>query len=191
MTVIVAAVTQTDGVVMAADRLITSGWEKRHHSVPKIWITDQFAIGSAGCLRAGQVVKHYAAWPKYRPDEDTDVERFLVKSVVPAIFDGAQGQGVVKEESGIRSLGTSLLLATGDHLAEVSGNGSVVVETSGRMAIGSGYAEALGYLGAVGPWTEDDVVEAVRRAIRTARGCAGPISVVDTRSMQIRTLDDS
>lgn len=188
MTIIVAALTKTQGVVMAADRLVSSGWEKQYHRAPKLWTTDQFALGAAGSLRAAQVLKHYVTWPKYRPDEDTDLERWLVTSLIPAVRTGTSQHGVVKNDCGVETLETSFLWAVGDLIAEVSGSGSVVVSTAGRMAIGSGYAEALGRLGDSGPWTEDDVVDAARRAIQANRGCGGPISVVDTKTLTIREV---
>lgn len=190
MTVIVAAVTEENGVVMAADRLVSNGWEKQFHTAPKLWTSETWAVGGAGDLRAVQVIKHYVTWPKYRPDEESDTEGFLVKSVIPAIRTGAQGHGVLKDESGIHTINAQLIAATGDRIVEITENGSVLSEISGRAAIGSGYAEALGRLGSVGPWTEDDVIDAVRRAIRTARGCDGPISVVNTKTLTIRTVDE-
>lgn len=189
MTVIVAALTG-DGVVMACDGETTAGWEKQYRDVPKIWTADQFVLGSAGCVRTAQVVKHHVTWPKYRPAEDDgDFEAYLVKTVVPAIRAGVKDRGVVRAELGIETLHCSLLLAVNGRLAAISGNGCVVSESAGRMAIGSGSGEALGRLGDQGPWTADDVVDAVRRAIQSARGCAGPISVVSTTDLQVRTVN--
>ncbi len=188
MTVIVAALTAEQGIVMAADRLVSAGWEKQYHQVPKLWVADKFVFGASGDKRTAQVIKHHVTWPKYRPDEDTDLEQWLVKSLIPAVRTGVKDQGVIKNDNGVETLGAGFLWATGDHLAEVAGNGCVVVATSGRMAIGSGYAEALGRLGDQGPWTEADVVDAARRAIQSNRDCDGPISVVDTKTLTVRTI---
>lgn len=174
---------------MAADREVSSGWQKQYHEAPKLWTAEQYAFGASGCMRTAQIIKHFATWPKYRPDEDEDFEKFLVKSIVPAVRAAASGAGVMRSDSGVETLPTTLLLATGARLAEISGNGCVLVENSGRSAIGSGYAEALGRLGTVGPWTEADVVDAARRAIATARGCGGPIAVVNTNDMTIREIE--
>lgn len=190
MTIIVAAKTENDGVVMAADRLVTNGWQKQYNATPKLWTNNgTWAIGGAGDFRAVQVIKHHVTWPKYRPDEEPDTEAFMVKTVIPAIRAGVQGHGVLKDDSGVQSTGAQLIAATGDHIFEIMENGSVLADISGCAAIGSGYAEAIGRLGPDGPWSEDDVIDAVRRAIRTARGCDGPISVVNTRTLDIRTVD--
>jgi ATP-dependent protease HslVU (ClpYQ) peptidase subunit len=187
MTVIAAAVTK-QGVVMAADSQTTAGWQKQYLDRPKLWVSDQYAFGGSGMLRAIQVIRHNVTWPKYRPDEDTDLEKFLVRSVVPAIRAGVKDQGVVKTENGVDILNATLLMATGNQLVEISGDGCVCVDSIKRAAIGSGYAEALGRLGDKGPWMEADVVDAVRRAMVTNNGCGGPISVVDTKTLTVRTV---
>lgn len=189
MTVIVAALTKEQGVVMAADRLVSNGWEKQYHQAPKLWVADRFLLGAAGDLRVAQVLKHHVTWPRYRPEEDADLEAWLVKTLVPAVRAGVKDHGVVKTQNGVETLGAGLLWATGDLLTEIDGSGCVVVTTSGRMAIGSGYAEALGRLGTTGPWTQDDVVDAVRRAIQANQGCDGPISVADTKTLTVREVD--
>ena len=185
MTVIVAA--RVRGFVcVAADTLTTAGWEKLHADRSKLWTADPYVFGAAGDVRAAQVLQHFTAWPKYRPDEDTNLEAFLVKSVVPAMFTASNDKGVVRTDSGITRLGCETVIAWDDHLAGVWGNGCVHVPDSGRIALGSGYAEALGYLGDSGPWTVDDVCEAARRACITALGCEGPIDYVMTSDTTVK-----
>lgn len=185
MTVIVAARTKGNGVVMAADSLTTAGWEKIQPERTKLWTAGQYLIGASGTVRAAQVVKHYTSWPKFRPDEDTDPEAFLVKSLVPAIRAAVKDHGVVNNNSGAESIPVSLLIAWGDFIADVSPDYCALMPRSGRYAIGSGYREALGSLGDDGPWTRSDVIRAAHRATITAHGCDGPIVVGDTRSLTI------
>jgi ATP-dependent protease HslVU (ClpYQ) peptidase subunit len=187
MTVIAAALT-SDGVVMAADAQVTVGWEKQERSTPKLWVTKQFAIGGSGGVRELQIIRHHVDWPKYRPDEDTDLERFMVKDLIPEIRKVVKDNGALKTESGIESYDAGLLVSVADKIMRVGSVGDVLIDPRGRMAIGSGYAEALGHLGDAGPWAEADVIEAVRRATITARGCSGPISVCNARALTIRTI---
>lgn len=190
MTVIVAALTKDQGVVMAADRQVTLGWQKAEHEQPKLWVSGQWVFGAAGSLRTAQVLKHHVDWPKYRPDEDTDWEVYLVKTLVPAIRAGVQGHGVLVDNSGRQVLNDgSLIVATGSHMAYIFPDGGVIADSSGRDAIGSGSAQALGALGEKGPWTETGVINAARRASTTAVGVGGPISVVDTKSLTVRTVE--
>ncbi len=184
MTVIAAARTKS-GVVMAADSETSAGWEKIQADRTKLWTDGQYLIGAAGCVRTAQVVKHYTTWPKFRPGEHDDLERFLVREIVPAIRQAVIGHGVVRTKEGAETMPVTLLVAWGDHIAEVSGNGCALMPKSGRYAIGSGYAEALGALGDVGPWTRANVIESVRRATITAHGCDGPIVFGDTTHLTI------
>jgi ATP-dependent protease HslVU (ClpYQ) peptidase subunit len=186
MTVIVAARSEA-GVTVAADSETTAGWERMRHANPKIWIAKSMIVGAAGCVRAAQVVRHHTDWPVFRPAEDVDIEAFLVKRVVPAIRDGAKAHGVAVEDEGVWSLSASFVLAWGDHLAVVHGNGAVTIPAAGRCAIGSGYAEALGVLGDEGPrWTTEVVCLAATRAAITAVGVGGPIHYATTRDLEIR-----
>jgi hypothetical protein len=190
MTVIVAAVTG-DCVTIAGDRMISAGWQVERHTEPKIWVDNGWAFGAAGYLRVAQVLKHHVTWPKYRPDEVTDFEQFLVKDVVPAVRTGTANRGIVESESGIESFGGVFILASHNQLASISGDLAVVSEPCGRMAIGSGYAEALGFLGDGGGWEEADVIYAARRAAISAGGVGGPFNVVNTATLRVRKVAGS
>lgn len=191
MTVIVAAVTG-DCVTIAADRQITAGWQHERHSEPKIWTSDNgWAFGGSGSLRVSQVLKHHVNWPKYRPDEVPEFERFLVREVVEAVRSGVKNRGIIATDDGVEYFHGSLILASHDKLAALDGWMSVVSDTSGRMAIGSGYAEALGFLGDGGGWEEQDVVEAAKRAAATAVGVGGPFNVVNTATFRVRKVAGS
>jgi len=185
VTVIVAARTANDGICIASDSLTSSGWEKLQLDRSKVWVSNPYVIGAAGCVRTSQVVRHFASWPKFRPDEDTDIEAFLVKSVAPAIKDATKDAGVEHVKDGVVHLNASFIVAWGDYLAEIAGNRAVCVPQYGRHAIGSGYAEALGFLGKQGPWTIDQVVEAARRATISADGCEGPIDYATTKGLAV------
>jgi len=190
VTVLVAARTRDGHVVMAADSQTTAGWAKERNTSTKIWVAGQFLIGASGCVRTAQVIKHFTTWPKWRPDEDTDPEVFIVKQLVPAIRRGVENQGVLDTTKPVHVLATSLLIAWDGHIADLHGNGAVVIPHEGRAAGGSGYAEALGALGEKGPWTRNQVIEAARRATITNLGCSGPIAVADTKHLEITEVPE-
>ena len=199
MTVIVAARLKKGGIGLAADSLTTAGWEKEYADRTKLWSATPYALGAAGCVRTSQVIRHWTSWPKWRPDEDIDIEAFLVRSIVPAIRSAVKDTDRARPRTGARPpfgaarragrgrtrIDIELVLAWGDNLAVVSGNGAVVVPKSGRCAIGSGYAEALGHLGDQGPWSMSQIIEAARRATLTNLGCDGPISYMNTTDLQV------
>lgn len=186
MTVIVAARMENGVVVMAADRQVTAGWQKGVHDQPKLWTSSDWIVGGAGAMRSLQVLKHHLAYPRYRPDEDTDWEAFAVKTLVPAIRAAVKDQGVTQVKDGVEHFSSSALFAIKDQIVEIGSDGSAYSDITGRIAIGSGYAEALGFLGDSGPWQEADVIEAVTRATQTAVGVSGPIDVVDTETLTVR-----
>jgi hypothetical protein len=184
LTVIVAARTGKNRVTIAADSEVTSGWQKGNVSRPKLWADKGYAFGAAGSLRTAQVIRHHVEWPRYTPD-DGDFETFLIRKVVPEIQFGVASHGVVAKRKGVEVLPCWLVIACGPHLAQIEADYCVIGDPTGRLATGSGYAEALGSLGDEGPWTERDVVEAARRASVTAVGVGGPINVVDTKRLEV------
>lgn len=186
MTVIVAAVTDKDRVTIAADSEVTGDWEKGRVTTPKVWSERGYAFGVAGSLRAAQVLRYHVDWPRYHA-EDGEFEPFLIRYVVPAIRYGVLDHGIAEKKRRTEWLPAHLIVAAGNQLASIQDDYCVYGSSTGRLATGSGYAEALGALGDKGPWTEADIIEAARRSSVTAVGVGGPISVVDTKTQQIRT----
>ena len=135
MTVIAAARTATGHVVMVSDSQTSAGWEKIQAERTKLWTDGQYLIGASGNVRAAQVVKHYTNWPKFRPDEDTDLEAFLVKRVVPAIRAAVDGHGIVETSAGAESIPVSLLVAWEGNIADISPDGCALMPRHGRYAI--------------------------------------------------------
>jgi hypothetical protein len=82
-------------------------------------------------------------------------------------------------------MGSTVLAAWGEHLGVITEYGCVYVPRSGAVAIGSGYAEALGHLGDKSWWTRSEVIEAARRATLTAVGCGGDIYWTSTSSESV------
>lgn len=179
MTVIAGAITD-DGVVIAADSQVTTG-NFKSAGVKKVWATDQFILGWAGIARASQVVQYETDWPVMTQAHQKDPERFAVVSLVPAI------EEVLKKRNyELKDL--DLLVGTpGNHLLRIEYG---FVEVADQMTIGSGRTEALGALGMVGPWSEKDVIESVRRACASNTGCSLPMTVGNARDLRVYTVED-
>lgn len=188
MTVIVAAKTADRSVALAADRQTSEGGSQMENLEPKLWVSGKYIVGCAGDVRAAQVLRYTMDWPTYRPKEDRDWMRFVVTRIVPAMRAALEGHVLDLEHSYLGDV--QVVVATRDRFASVYSNGAVVSDRSGRTAIGSGSAEARGYLGNEGPWTPKDVVTAVRRAAITDTGVSGSISVADTQSLLVVTEDE-
>lgn len=100
---------------------------------------------------------------------------------------GVEGHGILKEKNGVENIEAWTIMGLDDeHLLEVEDDFCVMPSIHGRIADGSGYAEAYGSLGEKGPWTKDDVIEAARRATLTANGVGGDIYWVSTKDLKIR-----
>lgn len=190
MTVIVSAITKKHGVVLAADSQFTNGYLKLDGDgkQSKLWIDQEngYIFGSCGSVRHIQVVQHHVEWPKFRPNEH-ELVRFGVTEIVPALRTGIEGHGILKEKNGVENIDAWTIIGLDDeHLLEVESDFCIMSPINGRIADGSGYAEAYGFLGENGPWTKDDVIEAARRATLTATGVGGDIYWVSTKDLKIR-----
>ena len=116
MTVVVAARTAKDGIVIAADSEISDGWLKMQDGYPKVWVDEKhgYIFGACGSVRSAQVVKHHTNWPRpWTGEENESLEGFAVKEVVEAIqlaFNSAEwdtGQNYyLKELFGEKKLAT-------------------------------------------------------------------------------------
>lgn len=188
MTVIVAARTSASKVVVAADRMTSFGGSRMENLEAKLWVSGRYVVGCAGDLRAAQVLRYGMNWPTYRPKEDVDWMRFVVTRVVPAMRATLEDHVLHLDRSYLGDV--NVLLAIGGRFAAVYDNGAVMSDRTGRTAVGSGMSEALGYLGDGGSWAAGDVVTAARRAAITDKGVGGPISVADTKTLQVVTEDD-
>lgn len=188
MTVIVAAHTKRDGIVMAADSEVTAGWLTLTTS-QKLWVDEDlgYIFGCAGSIRLAQLIRYYTEWPKYHEDE-CDAQKFGVTRVVPAIVKGLLTQNGLTNSNGVYSGDFELLMAGPFGIVEVGGDLSVLAH-EGRAAIGSGESEAYGYLGDTGPWTKSKVTTAVQRASITAYGVGGAVHVVTTKALEVEKVE--
>ena len=188
MTVIAAAITRKDGVVIVGDSELTWDYTKDTDGCSKLWVSpqQQIVFGGCGSTRALQVIKHWVEWPYFR--EDHDVEEFLVKEVVPRIRDALYDHGCLLVSKRTESFDGSIIMAWQNYLAVIDDGFGVALPVSGRYAIGSGISEALGSLGNAGPWNKGDVIEAARRATLTALGVGGPLWVTTSKSLQVEQL---
>jgi 20S proteasome alpha/beta subunit len=105
--------------------------------------------------------------------------------VRPEIIHALACAGLLYQKKGMIDTGMSLIIATGTNLASFDAVGGVVVPRSNCVAIGSGYAEALGSLGD-GPWTSEDVIKAALAPTKTNVGCGPPIYWATTLDYEIQ-----
>jgi ATP-dependent protease HslVU (ClpYQ) peptidase subunit len=188
MTVLAAAITKQDGVVIAADSEITWESAKSHEGPTKLWIDRErkYVFGGAGDVRVMQVIKHWVQWPEFR-EHHKDIEEFMVKEVVPVLKDTLSEHGVLESTRKVETFDATIIMAWADNLVCIDGNFSVTIPLTHRWAAGSGENEAFGSLGVEGPWTKNDIIKAARNATTTAIGVSGDIHYVTTKALEIKT----
>jgi len=184
MTVIAAALTTDNGIVIVGDSELSTQFTRDNDGYSKVWVdevNEGYIFGGAGNLRELQIIKYHVAWPYYR--DIYPVEEFIVKEVVPKMRDALVDNGVKMED-----YESSFIMAWGDNLVVIDEDFGVTIPLSARYAIGSGQSEAFGALGNEGGWTKDDVIEAAHRATVTAIGVGGPLYAVDTIDLTVRQV---
>ena len=186
MSVVVATINTDGGVNLAADSQVSDSSSKLNNYPDKIWVEKElgYAIGSVGSIRTAQVVRFATEWPKFREDEH-ELPKFAVLEVVPAIKTALEQHGLLKEKNGVHTMDSEFIIASGENFFSIYDDFSVFLPVNGRIAIGSGYAEAYGALGDEGPWTIEETIQAVHRSTLTAQGVGGPIFYTNTDNLII------
>jgi ATP-dependent protease HslVU (ClpYQ) peptidase subunit len=188
MTVLAAAITKQDGIVIAADSQISWEYGKSDEGPGKLWVDKErkFIFGSCGDIRAAQVIQNWTEWPEFRDFHKDSVEKFVIREVIPAMREALNEHGALSVNKGLETFGAGVIMAWGNNLVAIDEDFSVLLPVSGRWAMGSGESEAFGSLGDVGPWTKNDVIQAARVATKTAMGVGGDIFYVTTKSLEIK-----
>ena len=186
MTVLAAAITKLDGIVIAADSQFTWDYSKSDEGPTKLWVEKdrKYIFGGCGSVRAMQVVQYWTEWPEFR--DFHEIDRFAVRDIVPAIREALNEHGALESSRKVETFGAGIIMAWNSNLVVIDEYFTVAIPVSGRWAMGSGASEAFGSLGDEGPWTKADVIKAARAAKKTALGVGGDIYYVTTKSMEIR-----
>jgi len=186
MTVLSAAITKMDGIVIAADSQISFDYSKSDEGPGKLWMDKdrRYIFGGCGSIRAMQVIQYWTEWPEFR--EFHEVDKFAVKDIVPAMREALNEHGALESSKKVETFGAGIIMAWDSNLLIIDEDFSVTIPVSGRWAMGSGASEAFGSLGDQGPWTKTDVIKAARAAAKTAQGVGGDIYYITTKSMEIR-----
>jgi ATP-dependent protease HslVU (ClpYQ) peptidase subunit len=190
MTVIVAARTKKDGIVLAADSQESWGWKKLDEQDEKLWAEEAYGyiLGACGSVRTAQVIRYYSDWPYPAPKQP--LLEFAIKKIIPEVRQATFDHGSQYHSKGLEMMDASVIMAWDDNLIVIDSDYGIFIPISGRIAIGSGESEALGSLGDTGPWTKEDVIEAARVASVSARGVGGAIYFATTKNLAVEKAED-
>lgn len=144
----IVAVQEKGNVVFASDSQ-TSWGSRKSYSADKVFVNGSLLIGAAGDVRVSNVFET-AELPQ--PDASFkrrgDVYRWLISTLVPALQKVLEEAGTLTSENGETRNRGAFLVAANNQVFELSSDFAVTTERSGRYAIGSGGAVAIGALSA-------------------------------------------
>ncbi len=138
MTVVIADTEES--VVFAADSAAANGSEIYTLDTEKVFKRDGYLFGYCGSYRIGQILRHCVALPEY-PDESADMERFMVRELVPAIRKAVETEGAAGEGRGFLGEQTCILTCVRGQIWTI-GPDLTVIRESPFAAIGSGRLRA-------------------------------------------------
>lgn len=142
----VVAVERNGDVEFAADSQVSAGWRKSPNSFTKVFSNNGVVFGFAGSVRIANLLKWFDCPEPPKSKKVDDLERWLVRNLVPALSRALDDALALRVDSNEADTSSLILVAVNGRCFELSGDFSVVREGSGRYAIGSGQAYALGAL---------------------------------------------
>ena len=149
---VVVAIKENKKVYIGADSQVTRGGTRRtlrnpnNYKVWKIKGVENCIMAHVGNLREANVVRLMdglvSEYNIYKNHIDFE---FIVKKIVPEIFDELKNYGFLKDNKYIESIDSRFLFAYKDQLYLINSDGCVL-EIDDFVAIGSGEGEAIGSL---------------------------------------------
>ena len=149
---VVVAIKENKKVYIGADSQVTRGGTRRtlrnpnNYKVWKIKGVENCLMAHVGNLREANVVRLMdglvSEYNIYKNHIDFE---FIVKKIVPEIFDELKNYGFLKDNKYIESIDSRFLFAYKDQLYLINSDGCVL-EIDDFVAIGSGEGEAIGSL---------------------------------------------
>lgn len=144
MTTIVA-VQYPDGVVMAADSLVTAGRKYNHPRMAKITTTGPYLIGGSGEVAACDIVQHIWEPPIPTVNDKKDLYHFMITEVIPSLKRTFK-EHEYKWDAEDDETKFAFLIAIEGEVFEIADDLSVCLDDAGFYGVGSGSSLALGAL---------------------------------------------
>lgn len=142
----IAMIEHEGGVTIGYDSQVTMGWQPADMEQTKVFANNGVVYGVAGDVVDANVLR-YADLPA-AADAGWDIDRWVVRELLPAIRTALQTAGVLETNSGKVGTGSSVLAVVNGRVYSIGHDTSYVRFTSGIYAIGSGNQYALGAIAA-------------------------------------------
>ena len=190
---VVVAIKENGKIMMGADSQCTKGGTRRSLSNPnnyKIWKvldSENCLLGHVGLVREANVIRVARDLvPEMAQLKDKVDFSFVVKRLVPTMFEELEEYRVIKKGDNPPEFDSSFLFAYKDKLFYISGNGTVI-EIDDYCAIGSGECEAIGsLLSTEGEPCEERIKKAIKASAANDIYVDYPIVITDTESTEFK-----
>ena len=192
---VVVAIKENGKIMMGADSQCTKGGTRRSLSNPnnyKIWKvldSENCLLGHVGLVREANVIRVARDLvPEMAQIKDKVDFSFVVKRLVPTMFEELEEYRVIKKADNPPEFDSSFLFAYKDKLFYISGNGTVI-EIDDYCAIGSGECEAIGsLLSTEGEPPEERIKKAIKASAANDIYVDYPIVITDTESTEFKVF---
>lgn len=192
---VVVAIKENGKVTIGADSQCTKGGTRRSLSNPnnyKIWKvldSENCLLGHVGLVREANVIRVARDLvPEMAQLKDKVDFSFVVKRLVPAMFEELEEYRVIKKGDNPPEFKSSFIFAYKDMLFYISGNGTVI-EIDDYCAIGSGECEAIGsLLSTEGEACEERIKKAIKASAASDIYVDYPIVITDTESTEFKVF---
>ena len=192
---VVVAIKENGKIMMGADSQCTKGGTRRSLSNPnnyKIWKvldSENCLLGHVGLVREANVIRVARDLvPEMAQIKDKVDFSFVVKRLVPTMFEELEEYRVIKKGDNPPEFDSSFLFAYKDKLFYISGNGTVI-EIDDYCAIGSGECEAIGsLLSTEGESPEERIKKAIKASAANDIYVDYPIVITDTESTEFKVF---
>ena len=188
---VVVAIKENGKIMMGADSQCTKGGTRRSLSNPnnyKIWKvldSENCLLGHVGLVREANVIRVARDLvPEMAQLKDKVDFSFVVKRLVPTMFEELEEYRVIKKGDNPPEFESSFLFAYKDKLFYISGNGTVI-EIDDYCAIGSGECEAIGSLLST---PEERIKKAIKASAANDIYVDYPIVITDTESTEFKVF---
>ena len=186
---VVVAIKENGKIMFGADSQCTKGSSRRslsnsnNYKIWKVLGAENCLMAHVGLVREANVVRVAQGLISELDQLKDSVDfSFVVRRLVPALFDELSAYGILKKEDDIPYFDSSFLFAYKDRLFYISANGTVI-EIDDYCAIGSGECEAVGsLLSTEGEGCEERIKKAIRASAANDIYVDYPIVISDTET---------
>ena len=172
----IVGIKHEDGIYIGGDSAVSTGDLVQTLVDPKVWKKGNFIIGSAGGLRALQIIKYKMKIPPINGKKPT---HYMITSFIDAMRKCLKQAGAAREDKKEEEQDNQFLVGYKGHLYEIDGYYGVCEVGDEFIAIGSGTDYALGSLHTTkGLPPEERLNKALEAAAYFSAGVQAPFHVI-------------